>query len=229
MNKFFVLVGLFITSFFNTQVLYDDNIKGYEGGSEQFYADLNDALVKNGFEKYNNRMSEMFVAKVEIIEGIARINNKNILDDCATQWFIKGFNNINKSKKWRYADGNLNKFSITFYPIDYGKNFMKGYTPEKLIKNAEFPGGTIAFRNALFEKLRNQNINLKDLQIVVNFTINKEGDLNNIIVEKPQNLGLDLKSKIIQSIEQINTKWKPQSFRNIPVSSRFRIPITFKG
>lgn len=61
---------------------------------------------------------------------------------------------------------------------------MKGYTPEKLVKNAEFPGGTIAFRNELFEKIRNQNINLKDLQIIVNFTINKEGDLNNIIIEK---------------------------------------------
>lgn len=229
MNKFFVFVGLFITSFFNTQVLYDDNIKEYEGGSEQFYADLNDALVKNGFEKCSNRMSEMFVARVEIIEGIGRINNENALDDCATQWFIKGFNEINKLKKWKYADGKLNKFSITFYPIDYGKNFINGYTPEKLVENAEFPGGKIAFRNELLEKLRNQNINLKDLQIVVRFTISKEGDLNNIIVEEPQDLELDLKSKIIKSVEQINTKWKPESFRNLPVSSIFRIPITFKS
>lgn len=196
----------------------------YEGGMVQFYNDLNRVLIKNGLEHCNNRESEMFVAQIEIIEGKAQVTNKNIKEDCPTQLFMKGLIEINKLSKWKTVSRSQ-KFTIPFYPIDYFDNFKNGYTPEGLSKDAEFPGGMDAFRNLLMENVKRQNIKNLDVQIIIKFKIITDGVLYNIIIEKPKDLDEGSKNRIIKAVEQIDTKWKPYTFRNTPVISNFRVPI----
>ncbi|WP_146028559.1 hypothetical protein [Chryseobacterium scophthalmum] len=197
----------------------------YEGGMVQFYKDLNQVFIKNGFERCNNRESEMFVAQIEILNGKAQVNNKNIKEDCPTQLFMKGLIEINKLNKWKAVSDSQNKFTVPFYPIDYFDNFKNGYTPEGLSENAEFPGGIDKFRNQLMKNIKKQNIKHSGLQIVIRFKISNEGMLYNILIEKPRDLDEDSKIKIIKAVEQIDTKWKPHTFRNAPVISNFRVPI----
>lgn len=59
--------------------LLQGDMNPYKGGAEQFYKDLNTILVKNNSEHCNNRMSEMFLAEIEIEKGQAKIINKNLL------------------------------------------------------------------------------------------------------------------------------------------------------
>lgn len=205
---------------------YPRGLDFYKGGSSQFYKDLYDIFIKNGFKRCNNRESEMFVAKIEIVKGEAKINNTDIQDDCPTQLFIKGLTEINKLNKWKSLPDSQNKFTIVFYPIDYFENFKNGYTPEGLVKEAEFPGGMDAFRNQLMNNIKKQNIKNVNLQIIIRFKINNEGVLNNIVIEKPRDLDEVVKNKIIDAVEQINTKWKPYTFRDAPIISSYRIPIS---
>ncbi|MFY1047992.1 hypothetical protein [Chryseobacterium sp. GP-SGM7] len=205
---------------------YPRSLDFYEGGSLQFYKDLNDIFIKNKFKRCNNRESEMFVAKIEIVNDVAKINNNDVKDDCPTQLFINGLTEINKLKKWKSLPNSQNKFTIEFYPIDYFENFKNDYTPEGLAKEAEFPGGMDAFRNQLMNNIKKQNIKNVNLQIIIRFKINNEGVLNNIVIEKPRDLDEVVKRKIIDAVEQINTKWKPFIFRDTPVISSYRIPIS---
>lgn len=228
MKKTLILFVLFFATQFKTQILdeYPKGLDFYEGGSEQFYKDLNDIFIKNDFKRCNNRPSEMFIAKIEILNEKAQINNSNIKEDCPTQLFVKGLDEINKLNKWRSFPNSQNKFTISFYPIDYFENFKMGYTPEGLFKETEFPGGIDVFRNQLMKNIKKQNIKTKDIQVVIYFKINNEGVLNNILIEKPRDLDEDSKNKIIKAVEQTDTKWKPGTFRNTPIISNFRIPIS---
>ena len=228
--KFYVFLFLLNTILFKAQILdeYPKNQDFYEGGFVQFYKDLNQIFIKNGFKPCNNRESEMFVAQIEIVDDKAQVNNKNIKEDCPTQLFMKGLIEINKLNKWKTMLDSQNKFTIPFYPIDYFDNFKNGYTPEGLSKNAEFPGGIDEFRSQLVKNIKKQKIKNWGLQIVIRFKISNDGTLYNISIEKPRDLDEDSKIKIIKSVEQINTKWEPHTFRNTPIISNFRVPITLK-
>lgn len=225
--KFYLFIFFLTISQLNAQMNDEHSsiVNFYEGGMVQFYKDLNQVFIKNDFERCNNRESEMFVAQIEILNGKAQVNNKNIKEDCPTQLFMKGLIEINKLNKWKAVSDSQNKFTVPFYPIDYFDNFKNGYTPEGLSENAEFPGGIDKFRNLLMKNIKKQNIKHSGLQIVIRFKISNEGMLYNILIEKPRDLDEDSKIKIIKAVEQIDTKWKPHTFRNAPVISNFRVPI----
>lgn len=224
----FFIVSLVFNILYAQEKFVDKYPRGldfYEGGSSQFYKDLNDIFIKNDFKRCNNRESEMFVAKIEIVKGEAKINNSDVKDDCPTQLFIKGLTEINRLNKWKSLPDSQNKFTIVFYPIDYFENFKNDYTPEGLAKEAEFPGGMDVFRNQLMKNIKKQNIKNINIQVVIRFKVNNDGVISNIIIEKPRDLDEISKSKIIKAVEQIDTKWKPHTSRGTPVISNFRIPI----
>ncbi|MEF9480395.1 hypothetical protein OWR28_24335 [Chryseobacterium sp. 1B4] len=198
----------------------------YKGGAEQFYKDLNTILVKNNSEHCNNRMSEMFLAEIEIEKGQAKIINKNLSDDCPTRIFVKAFEEINKLKKWKKGSDVQRSVSIIFYPIDYFDNFKENYTTQGLKKYAEFPGGMGAFRNRLISNLEKQNIkNADGITAEIQFKISENGVLNDIKIG-PEDLQEDIRNKITKAVEQITEKWEPESFRGMPSVSTFRIAVT---
>lgn len=203
-----------------------ENSNPYKGGSVQFYKDLNKILIKNNLGHCSNKMSEMFLAEIEIVNQEAQIVNKNLKDDCPTKLFVSGISEINKLKKWKTNANTETKFSIIFYPIDYFENFKEGYTTSALKKTAEFPGGMGEFRNQLISKIKNQKIdNVSGLRIVLKFKVNQQGILNDVKVEEPSDLDIEIKNKIIKAVEQINQKWIPETFRGYPIISNYRIPI----
>ncbi|CAD0222232.1 protein of unknown function [Chryseobacterium sp. JV274] len=81
--------------------LLQGDMNPYKGGAVQFYKDLNTVLIESHSEHCNNRMSEMFLAELEIEKGQAKIINKTLSDNCPTAVFVKALNEINKLKKWK--------------------------------------------------------------------------------------------------------------------------------
>lgn len=196
----------------------------YQGGAAQFYKDLNDILIKNDFKPCRNRMSEMFSAKIQIIDGKGIITNENIEKDCPSELFIKAFDELNRLKKWNEHSEKKKSFSVIFYPVDYFGNFKEGYTPEGLKKDAQFPGGLSKFRELVGSNLKKQNINNTGKTAVVHFKINTDGVLSQIIVESAD-LDNGEKEKIIKAVEKVNKKWSPMTFRNNPVTSSYRLSV----
>lgn len=220
------LIVVFVMCKAQTFDLLRGDMNPYKGGPVQFYKDLNKVLIDSYSQHCNNKMSEMFLAEIEIEEGQAKIINKNLSENCPTQVFIKALAEINKLKKWKKGSNVQKYVSIMFYPIDYFDNFKENYTTQGLKKNAEFPGGFIAFRNRLISNLKNQNIKSVDgITAEIQFKINEKGFLNDIKI-KPDDLQEDIKNKITKAVEQITEKWQPESFRDVPVISSFRIPIS---
>jgi len=206
--------------------LLQGDMNPYKGGAEQFYKDLNTILVKNNSEHCNNRMSEMFLAEIEIEKGQAKIINKNLSDDCPTRIFVKAFDEINKLKKWKKGADVQKYVSIIFYPIDYFDNFKENYTTQGLKKSAEFPGGMGEFRNRLLINLKNQNIrNADGVTAEIRFKVNQEGVLQDIIIQ-PNYLQDDIKNKVKKAVGQITEKWQPESFRSVPITSSYVMRVT---
>jgi len=206
-----------------------DLLKGdrnpYKGGPVQFYKDLNKILIDSHSQHCNNKMSEMFLAELEIENGQAKIINKNLSDDCPVQVFIKALDEINKLKKWKKGSDVQKYVSIMFYPVDYFENFKENYTTQGLKKYAEFPGGMGEFRNRLISNLKKQNIkNADGITAEIQFKISENGILNDIRIG-PDDLREDIKNKITKAVGQITEKWQPESFRNVPIASSFRIPV----
>ncbi|NML68730.1 hypothetical protein HHL23_02820 [Chryseobacterium sp. RP-3-3] len=221
---FFLSISVFVKA--QTFDLLPEDTNPYEGGSVQFYKDLNDVLVKNNFKPCSNRPSEMFLADIEIVNGDGKIVNKKFNDDCVTKLFLNAFQEVNKLKKWNDSSGKQRKFSIIFYPIDYFSIFKEGYTTEGLKKEAHFPGGIEEFKKQLGNNLKNQKIkNAVGLKVMIRFKVNQEGIINNIHVESGE-LDSSEKEKIVRAIEKIDKKWNPETFREQPLISTYQLSLS---
>ncbi|MDW9382135.1 hypothetical protein [Chryseobacterium sp. JV558] len=206
--------------------LLQGDMNPYKGGAVQFYKDLNKVLIENHSERCNNRMSEMFLAELEIEKGQAKIINQTLSDNCPTTVFVKALDEINKLKKWKKGADVQKYVSIMFYPIDYFDNFKENYTTQGLQKYAEFPGGMGGFRNRLITNLKSQNIkNADGVTVEIRFKVNQEGVLHDVKIQ-PNDLQEDIKNKMMKAIGQIAEKWQPESFRGLPVASSFAMRVT---
>ena len=97
--------------------LLQGDMNPYKGGAVQFYKDLNKVLIENHSGRCNNRMSEMFLAELEIEKGQAKIINQTLSDNCPTTVFVKALDEINKLKKWKKGADVQKYVSIMFYPF----------------------------------------------------------------------------------------------------------------
>jgi hypothetical protein len=228
-KKTLQLLGLMLVCAMGKAQTFDllqGDMNPYKGGAVQFYKDLNTVLIESHSEHCNNRMSEMFLAELEIEKGQAKIINKTLSDNCPTAVFVKALNEINKLKKWKKGADVQKYVSIIFYPIDYFDNFKENYTTQGLKKSAEFPGGMGEFRNRLLINLKNQNIrNADGVTAEIRFKVNQEGFLQDIIIQ-PDDLQDDIKNKVMKAVGQITEKWQPESFRSVPITSTYTMRVT---
>ncbi|ESU26394.1 hypothetical protein FLJC2902T_28810 [Flavobacterium limnosediminis JC2902] len=90
----------------------------------------------------------------------------------------------------------------------------------------QYPGGIGAFLNAVGKKFNAPEVdeNIKTLQVMVYFVIEKDGTLSNIKVTRDP--GYNLGKEAARVLKSMNTKWSPGYKNGQPVRTAYNLPIT---
>ncbi len=90
---------------------------------------------------------------------------------------------------------------------------------------AEFPGGIEKLKEYLNQNVKYTSLGCAEGKVFVQFTINKDGSIENIVVLK----GID-KNLNNEALRVVNSmpNWTPASNNGIPVRSNFVLPIKFQ-
>lgn len=103
------------------------------------------------------------------------------------------------------------------------------FQEKKDFKAAQYPGGLMALRRDIAEKININKIRGAKGTIVSKaiFTVNIKGSIENIKVTGDN---ADLNNEIERAIKSLKTKWKPAESNGIPVNSDFSFPtnLTFQ-
>ena len=106
--------------------------------------------------------------------------------------------------------------------------FTFGQTKESQIyaeveQMADFPGGTLVFRQLISENFREKKVNGKGKEFCqLTFVIDRDGSITDI---KAVGENESFNKEAIRAISKIKTKWIPAKVNNIRVRCRFRIPL----
>ncbi|MEO6150679.1 MAG: energy transducer TonB [Mucilaginibacter sp.] len=87
----------------------------------------------------------------------------------------------------------------------------------------EFPGGTKAWKAFLQKNIR--PIKGTKGRVFASFTVEKDGSLTNIKIERGLNNDAD---KEVLRVLKLSPKWKPGMLIDKPVETKFNIPVNFK-
>lgn len=96
-------------------------------------------------------------------------------------------------------------------------------------KPAEYPGGLMALRKDIAEKINTNRIKGVKGTIASKaiFTVNIKGSIENIKVTGDN---IDFNYEVERAIKSLKTKWKPAESNGVPVNSNFGFPtaLTFE-
>lgn len=139
-------------------------------------------------------------------------------------------NAIKYLKNWIPAEVDGKKVAaitkFIFYPNDFFQNFTPNYNPEKQEIPAEFPGGIKEFRKKFIQRYDVRGFNYSDdFKIVISFMIDRNG--NPIVTNFDIPIeNQDYVKMVMGAIEGIKTKWKPATYKGLPIESFFKFPLT---
>ncbi|MPT30305.1 MAG: energy transducer TonB [Chryseobacterium sp.] len=95
---------------------------------------------------------------------------------------------------------------------------------ESVDQNAEFPGGTNAFRSKFSNNFDSGSLEGEGtLKTEITFVVEKDGSLTQVKATGPNS---DFNREAEATVKGIKTKWTPGKVNGQPVRSRFRFPIT---
>lgn len=99
------------------------------------------------------------------------------------------------------------------------------FQEKKDFKAAEYPGGLMALRRAVSEKINTTKIKRAKGTFFskAKFTVNSNGNIENIVVTGDN---VDLNFEIERVIKSLKTKWKPAESNGVPVNSDYSFPTT---
>ena len=93
---------------------------------------------------------------------------------------------------------------------------------------AQFPGGEQACKEWLADNVKYPKKCLKkkiEGRVLVNFFVEKDGSITDVKTMKSPHPSL---SKEAERVVKAMPKWKPGQFKNVPVRTRYTLPIVFK-
>lgn len=92
-------------------------------------------------------------------------------------------------------------------------------------KSAEYPGGMMALRKDIADKINMNKVKWIKGTIVskAKFTVNVKGKIENILVTGDN---ADFNKEIERAIKSLKTKWKPAESNGIVVRSYYSFPLT---
>ncbi|MPS73945.1 MULTISPECIES: energy transducer TonB [Epilithonimonas] len=95
---------------------------------------------------------------------------------------------------------------------------------ESVDQNAEFPGGTNAFRSKFSNNFDSGSLEGEGtLKTEITFVVEKDGSLTQVKATGPNS---DFNREAEATVKGIKTKWTPGKVNGQPVRSRFRFPVT---
>lgn len=93
----------------------------------------------------------------------------------------------------------------------------------KDIKSAEYPGGLMALRNDIADKIRTRKIKGKGIITArAKFTVNIEGKIDDIIVTGDN---ADFNKETERALKSLKAQWKPAKSNGIIVRSYYTFPL----
>lgn len=104
-------------------------------------------------------------------------------------------------------------------------NFNRVFSPDKLTKQPEFPGGTQAFYVQISRKfVVKQAIPEGDYKVNISFVIEKDGTLSNIkAIDDP---GYGFSEQVIKAFSSLTQKWTPGQIDGRPVRTSYNLPFS---
>lgn len=231
MKKTFLITAFLFSTLIFSQTIYKYP-KGkdfYHGGLVKFYEDLHEILVDKKLNSCNYKKELAAIGIVINTNATAKLIESEDTDNkCSRQivgeaiQYMKGWIPL-EDENGRYTSA-VKEF---FYLDDLFDHYEVGYLPEKYFSEATFEGGNSEFRKKTEEKVLINNYKFnQDFKILVTFTIDKEGIIKNIQLN-PKTDNNEFDAMIESSILSIKEKWTPAKYRDIPIESKMKLPLSF--
>jgi len=214
---------------------YPHGQESYEGGELAFYKDFHTILMDKQLKPCENK-NEMYLLKV-IVNEDATI--KYVKDDTNSEMAITnkctydlGLKVVSQMKKWQPAtiDGVKQPAIASYYiyPEALFENYKEGYVLDS--EPATFEGlsdGMNRFRSQVVKKIDLYGFQWKQsFKLVVLFTVNAEGNIEDVKLENSSGLP-EFDKRVINGIKSVKKKWKPANIQGFPVKYRFKLPLIF--
>lgn len=214
---------------------YPHGQEPYQGGDKEFYKDFHQILLDKKLEPCENK-SELYLMKVIVNE---EGSVKYLKDDTNSEMAEKnkcaynlGLQVLKYMDKWRSLeiDGEKKQgvASYHIFPDALFENYKEGYSLESEPALLEgLPGGINKFRSEVVKKINLDGFQWKQsFKMVVIFTVNAEGVIENVTLENSSGLP-EFDKRIINGIKNVKKKWSPAKIHGVPVKYRFRLPLSF--
>lgn len=234
--KKIVLFFIFGVGFFNAQILerYPKDQDDYHGGNVQFYKDFHKILVDKELKPCEDK-NEIYSFKVVVypdhtIKYVKEENTEALEKNKCTHNLSREVAKYLKGWKPAEVDGLKVAAQTSFWiiPNELFGEVPDGYDPAKDYKMPEYEGGINNFRKKVAKSVDLSQFNFKrTVKIQVKFSINSDGEMSDIQLEKASGLK-EFDEMILKSVAKIKNKWTPASIHDMPIRSHFRLPITFE-
>lgn len=241
-KKIFFTISLLSFSFnvfgqaIHSQYFFHPNGQdSYEGGEEQFYKDFHQIVIDKKLKPCENK-NEIYYLKVIVKEDGSV---KYLKDDSNSEMALKnkctydlGLEVLHYMDKWKPAiiEGEKKSAVASFFivPDALFENYKDGYIPQADAASFEnVPDGISKFREEVVRRIDIDGFNWNNgFKLVVMFTVNTEGKIQDIQLEQSSGLKA-FDNRIIDGIKSIKKKWSPAKIGGVPVNYRFRLPINF--
>ncbi|SEG02319.1 TonB family C-terminal domain-containing protein [Halpernia humi] len=237
MKKISALFFIFISILsFSQDVLekYPEGQDAYNGGVLQLYKEINQILIAKNLKPCENK-SEYYALHVLVFpdNSIKYVKDEN--PDNATKNKCS-FDLAREVAKylhgWQAATVDHKKViaqtSYYIIPSQLFGNYTEGYYPFRDFTEASYEGGMNKFRKKVF-----QNIDLSrftfdgTFRLVVTFTVEADGKMSNVLLAESSGLQ-EFDDMVIKSIKSIRNKWTPAKSQDVPIASKFRLPLVFQ-
>lgn len=97
------------------------------------------------------------------------------------------------------------------------------YISSGLKQQPEFPGGIMAFNNAIIKEIKIPDIKDITVRVYVSFVVEKDGTISNIKAVRDPGYGLG--DEAVRAIKTITTRWQPGMHQGKPVRTSYAVPI----
>jgi len=228
----FLLTILFINLFSQNKVLteFPKSQSPYIGGYEAYYRDFHDIIVEKNIQPCINKNElyqfSIFITADGNIKFIKDLNEKHVEENKCAYNLARQVAQYQKGWNPAILDGIKQNAVARFiiYPDDLFENFRNGYLPSFTapVFNSLEKNNLDEFRKELLSKIDVRRFDWNDIFTVeAEFTINKEGKMEKIILTKSSGL-YEFDKMIINSYKSIRKKWKPATINGNPVDFRFK-------
>lgn len=232
-----ILVILFFPLIFKAQILdqYPRGQNFYEGGITKVYNDLHQIIVDQKLKKCADPKElyrlNLLLTKEGDIKFVKDFDTLNIAKNQCAYDLSKTLAINLKGKKWLPAEVKGQKFSslvyLMIFPNDLFEKYQSDYNPSRYFKGSVFKDGqenlTKEIRNTFKSLFSDYNVRGK---FYLDFYVDANGEIVSPSV-KPEIENQDFKREVFRTLQRMNQKWIPATFHEIPVKSKFSVPLIF--